>query len=428
MEEIESLIKTIQSHRKQNTGTNEIINIIYNQTKNIIERVYPKLFTDKNIILADLEYIYKNKHETFLNGKVVSFIKRDLYDYECLLTALLQDLKLKTFIDKQKVLERYDLILLKCYERIGILFNFYFYFWSCENHYISRIELEKILTFLDKRKDLLNAMFDIYFTVERRSRYNWASNPDEYLINLDDFQIAVHMFGDNVGNLMMNSCDQSLIFEFLNSLKQKLIKTERREIYQSIKEKYPECFFQLKRQLKNLNFNEKYPILSPNGILWLKIIKKLIGLLRASAKEKGVLREKAQSWESEVKDMAPWTNKWLDERFGKKHTIKPQISDGHSDHFIDDITLEDKLLRSNEKLNVDNLIEEKYKKEKRQIKREGILSGFQILLIVDIRDEIKNNKVDAIRIPDCFKIFYEENYWTAVFLFQAFKDTPSVLK
>lgn len=161
--------------------------------------------------------------------------------------------------------------------------------------------------------------------------------------------------------------------------------------------------------------------------MWLRIIGKLFGLLRASAKDKGVLRERAQSWKSEEKDMSPWTNQWLEERFGKKHTIKPQISDGHSDHFIDNIALEDKLIRTNENLNNVNLIEEKYKKEKRQVKREGVMSGFQILLIVDIRTEVKEGKLDAIRIPKCFKIFYEEGYWTAAFLFQVFTKTPSNL-
>lgn len=202
---------------------------------------------------------------------------------------------------------------------------------------------------------------------------------------------------------------------------------ESNKIYQKIEEKYPDCYFQLKKQLDELNFRDICVTLSPSGELWLKIIGKLFGLLRASAKDKRVLRERAQSWKSEEKDMSPWTNQWLEERFGKKHTIKPQISDGHSDHFIDNIALEDKLIRTNENLNNVNLIEEKYKKEKRQVKREGVMSGFQILLIVDIRTEVKEGKLDAIRIPECFKIFYEEGYWTAAFLFQVFTKTPSKL-
>ena len=79
-------------------------------------------------------------------------------------------------------------------------------------------------------------------------------------------------------------------------------------------------------------------------------------------------------------------------------------------------------------MDVKKIIEEKYEKEKRQIIREGILSGFQILIIADIRDEIKENKTLAKKVPECFKVFYEGGYWTAAFLFQAFTDPPSNLK
>ncbi len=199
-------------------------------------------------------------------------------------------------------------------------------------------------------------------------------------------------------------------------------------IMSKIEEKFPNCHFELNYQLNKLNFWTKYTELPPSGILWLKIIRKLFGLLRVSSKDGKIFREQAQNWKNEPNDMAPWTNKWLEEKFGVKHYIQSRISDGHSDHFIDDIALEDKLLRTNEDLNDTKIIEEKYEKEKRQIIREGILCGFQILIIADIRYEIKDNKIVAKRVPECFKIFYEDGYWTAAFLFQAFTEPPSNLK
>jgi len=42
--------------------------------------------------------------------------------------------------------------------------------------------------------------------------------------------------------------------------------------------------------------------------------------------------------------------------------------------------------------------------------------------------EIKENKILAKKVPECFKIFYEDGYWTATFLFQAFTGPPSNLK
>jgi len=195
-----------------------------------------------------------------------------------------------------------------------------------------------------------------------------------------------------------------------------------------IEKKFPNCHFELNKQLNKLNFWKKETELPPSGLLWLKIIGKFFGLLRVSSKVKKVFREQAQNWTNEPNDMALWTNNWLEGKFGVKHNIQSRISDGHSDHFIDDIALEDKLLRTNEKLNDKKIIEEKYEKEKRQIIREGILSGFQILIIADIRDEIKENKTLAKKVPECFKVFYEGGYWTAAFLFQAFTDPPSNLK
>ena len=466
MEKIQNLIKRIEGYRHQKRGTNELIHELFNEINDLLQEIYPYVYTKKEFLLKDLNYIFKNKHKMILEGRFINDFSRDLLHFEDFLKALLYDYKLKIFIEENKNSNRIEPILLKCYEAIGKLFNFYLYFWSSEIHYIHRSDIEKILKIVERREDLLNEKFDVNLNLEQtKSRLYLGSGPNEYTINLDDLQIRIYMSGDRVGFIFMDLLDHSQIFSFLDSIKQKLIENERSEIYQiieekfpnqksdilahitkkldsieqklyekkiyrlkKIEEKFPECFYQLKRQLKNLNFNKKYPELSPNGELWLKIIEKLIGLLRASAKEKRVLRERAQGWVDEVKDMSPWTNQWLEEKFGIKHAITPRISDGHSDHFIDDIALEDKLLRSSEKINNDNLIEEKYKKERRQIKREGILSGFQILLVVDIRDEIKNSEVDAMRVPDCFKIFHEKNYWTVVFLFQIIKDTPSALK
>jgi len=199
-------------------------------------------------------------------------------------------------------------------------------------------------------------------------------------------------------------------------------------IMSKIEKKFPNCHFELNKQLNDLNFWKQYTELPPSGLLWLKIIQKLFGLLRASSKDRKIFREQAQNWKNEPNDMAPWTNDWLEEKFGVKHNIQSRISDGHSDHFINDVPLEDKLLRTNENLNDKDIIEEKYEKEKRQIIREGILSGFQILIIADIRYEIKDNKIVAKKVPECFKVFYEDGYWTAAFLFQAFTNPPSNLK
>ena len=424
MEKIRNLITTIQDHIEHNTVTKKVINQVNSDIKTLIEEISPELFEQKERLLEDLAYLFKKKEFKILNRLRIDDLARNLLHFEHFLTALLQDYQHKAFIEREKVTNMIDSTLLKCFEVMGKLFINYLYMWSCNRHYIHRNEFEMILRLLDHHQILLNEKLDIFFKFEEISKYNVENKPDSYTIELNEFEIRIFMSADKIGSIFMDYSDHYRFFDFLNSIKHKLPERKKYKIYQKIENKYPELYSQLIKQLNNLNFRE----LSPSGELWLKIIGKLFGLLRISAKDKGILRDQAQGWKSEEKDMSPWTNQWLEEKFGKKHIIRPQISDGHSDHFIDDIALEDKLIRSVENLNNDSLIEQKYQKEKRQEKREGILTGFQILILVDVRDEIKEGKIDAKRIPECFKIFYEEGFWTAVFLFQAFTGTPSYIK
>ncbi|KKN53003.1 hypothetical protein LCGC14_0606920, partial [marine sediment metagenome] len=64
---------------------------------------------------------------------------------------------------------------------------------------------------------------------------------------------------------------------------------------------------------------------------------------------------------------------------------------------------------------------------KNQIIREGGGSGCIILILADIREEIKSNKYHAKTPEKCFNIFFENDIWIAVFLFQAFTKPPSKL-
>jgi len=91
-------------------------------------------------------------------------------------------------------------------------------------------------------------------------------------------------------------------------------------------------------------------------------VTKILDLI--SVTQKGFLRKKAQYWDDEVKDMSDWTNNLLESIFGSKHKIQSLISDGYSDYFIDDIPVEDKLLRTNENLKNENIMTLKYNKEK----------------------------------------------------------------
>lgn len=66
--------------------------------------------------------------------------------------------------------------------------------------------------------------------------------------------------------------------------------------------------------------------------------------------------------------------------------------------------------------------------KRRQIFREAGKSGFGILCIADIRGKIKNNIIAAFPLKKCFHVYYENSIWVAVFLLQAFTETPSKVK
>ena len=158
-----------------------------------------------------------------LDGNFVNDYSRDYYHFKCFLNALLNDYELKIFIDNHKNSKLVDSTLLKCYEAIVRLFNCYFYFWSCNRHYVHRSEIEKIITLLENYEVVLIKEFDSKFTVNKKTRYNLEDEPDEYIISFDELQITIYMSGDIVGYIYTGLYDHTPIFDFLTSIKKGLI-------------------------------------------------------------------------------------------------------------------------------------------------------------------------------------------------------------
>ena len=189
---------------------------------------------------------------------------------------------------------------------------------------------------------------------------------------------------------------------------------------------FKECDFEINSQLRDLKFFEMS--LSPNTQVWLEIINEFLTILHSCYDYPDYFRTPAQKWKSEPKDMSPWVSTVLLRKFKERLKDKSGVSGGDSDHWIDEIPIEDKLLKSEENLNHENILEEKYNKHKGQIFREAGKSGFGILCIADIRGKIKSNKIAAFPLKKCFQVFYENDIWVAVFLLQAFTETPSKVK
>jgi len=185
--------------------------------------------------------------------------------------------------------------------------------------------------------------------------------------------------------------------------------------------------FEIKNKLDYLGFFNIFNPNLENLNSWLECISFFGNLLKQSYRRKEIFRAPAQSWSNETKEMKPWANYLIELSFGGRYKEEAQISNGKVEHWIDNIPIEDKLIRSNENLNNENIIEEKYQKHKKQIIREGGNSGCIILILADIREEIKSNKYHAKIPKKCFNIFFENDMWIAVFLFQAFTKSPSRL-
>ena len=189
---------------------------------------------------------------------------------------------------------------------------------------------------------------------------------------------------------------------------------------------FKECDFEINRQFKELKLFEKAN--TPNSKIWLEIIDEFFILLHNCYDYPYYFRNPAQKWKIEPKDMSPWLSSVLLPRFRERLKDKAGVSGGDSDHWIDEIPIEDKLLKTEEGLNQETVLEEKFNKHKDQVIREAGKCGFGILCIADIRREIKNNSIAAFPLKKCFHIFYENDIWIAVFMIQAFTKTPSKVK
>ncbi len=189
---------------------------------------------------------------------------------------------------------------------------------------------------------------------------------------------------------------------------------------------FKECDYEINGQLREFKFFETS--LTPNTQVWLEIIKEFFIILHNCYDYPYYFRIPAQKWKSEPKDMSPWVSTVLLHRFKERLKDKSGVSGGDSDHWIDEIPIEDKLLKTEENLNHKNILEEKYNKHKGQIFREAGKSGFGVLCIADIRGKIKSNTIAAFPLKKCFHVYYENNIWVAVFLIQSFTGTPSKVK
>lgn len=185
---------------------------------------------------------------------------------------------------------------------------------------------------------------------------------------------------------------------------------------------------ELNKQLNQLGFFERGLQNTNLGKIWLEILDYFFVLLIESFKYFYILRKEAQNWKNEPKEMTPAISLLLKKKFKDRLEDGSTVSNGHADHWVDKIPIDDKLLRDSKSDDIYKVIEELYKKHRDQIMREAGECGYGFICIMDIRDKIKKNIITASPLNKCFRIFYEDGFWIGLFIFQAFTKTPSVVK
>ncbi len=181
----------------------------------------------------------------------------------------------------------------------------------------------------------------------------------------------------------------------------------------------------LNTQLAQLKFFEVNSTLTKHMSAWFNLIQFYSRCLYTSYNDKKFLRMKAQTWNSEVKDMHPLMNFYLGGQFGERVKNEVRISDGMVDHVVDGIPIEDKLLKKSKHEDIELVISELFHEHLDQVNRQSGISGFSILCVVDIRTDVKQNRIKSSPLAKCFRIFFENSCWYAVFIFQAFTKSPS---
>ncbi len=242
------------------------------------------------------------------------------------------------------------------------------------------------------------------------------------ILNIEWFRSD--LFSDLI--LALNKVKQKFIF-ILTNIENGKIKPKKENVI-LVKTGYHDLDVFISNKLADLNFWDSYRSNLNDPNTWLELISFFGNLLFTSYDRKELFREEAQSWVHEVSDMQPWASIELKKKFGERSSDNSLVSDGHADHWVDNIPIEDKVFKSDKKIDNNYLIEYLYVEHKEQFFREAGKSSYTILIIADVREGIRKNTIRSYPLKKSVMIFNESDIWTAVFLFQAFTKTPSDLK
>ncbi|TXT60864.1 MAG: hypothetical protein BAJALOKI2v1_70016 [Promethearchaeota archaeon] len=165
---------------------------------------------------------------------------------------------------------------------------------------------------------------------------------------------------------------------------------------------------------------------------WGIILKKLGIWLYQSFREPFFYRKFAENWMME-REMDLWFSERFLQLVSEKQLSYARESmkgGGKCEHIINNIPIEDKIVDKSDSISIGDFLEEQYRRHYPQVRQYALgESKYAVLLITDVRREVKNCDVFPSAPENCilFKYNEEDNIWCAIFVFQVFLKSPSQL-
>ncbi len=275
-----------------------------------------------------------------------------------------------------------------------------------ESHTSYDLELvgERFNIYLDKNKD-------------RSHLKDKKLHLDYYFTQKENIEVK-----NNVLAYIQARCKENEITLELDKIS---LKIKEQDILQLIDTEYDSTTDSIKSQLNKLGFKTKIDKISVKNIEeWFKVISFIGNALHKSFDVPNYFRFHASKWKDEVKDFHPWLLEKLIEKFGQNAVSAPGVSGGHVDFRVFNIPIEAKLYKKSNIKNINHVKNDIWKFQNQLIREAGHV-GLGVSVVVDVRNSIINNEIQATHLGECVDIKEFNNTFIIIFIFQAFLGTPS---
>lgn len=155
------------------------------------------------------------------------------------------------------------------------------------------------------------------------------------------------------------------------------------------------------------------------SVSWLKIVGILINLLSYNHSKSNTFNKIIRSLYSKRSENIPLMRNFLKKIFNSKFMKKSKMSNDCCKYMIESISIVDIVIRKTLVKDINTIREEIFKKYKTKIFGKFFKKKFNIICILKLCYEISDS-IEIIPKEKSFKLYYKNNCWIAVFIFQIF--------